>query len=195
MMITVYTVATGKIDRLVTCPDDVVELQFDPMTQAALEGHFADDAFYVKDGEPMAIPPRPSPVHIFDHAAEAWVDPRTLEQVRAAKNEAINRARLRANQSHFTFAGKQIAVDPLSRGDIDGAHGAWLMSGGPPPGWPGGWKAIDNTYVPITDMATWGQFYGAMVATGTANFNHAQQLKAQLAAAPTIAEAEAVPDW
>jgi hypothetical protein len=34
-----------------------------------------------------------------------------------------------------------------------------------------------------------------MVAAGTANFNHAQTLKAQLAAASTPAEVEAVPNW
>lgn len=119
----------------------------------------------------------------------------SLDAIKAAKNAEINAARLRANQSHFTFAGKQIAVDPLSRSDIDAAHGAILMLGAMPGGWPGGWKAMDNTIIPIPDLATWGQFYGAMVAQGTANFTHAQTLKAQLAAATTPAEVEAVPVW
>jgi len=131
----------------------------------------------------------------WDPASGVWVDLRNLEDARADKNARINAARLKANQSTFTFAGHEIAVDPLSRSDIDGAHGAWLLTGGPPPGWPGGWKAVDNTIVPIPDMATWAAFYGTMVATGTANFNHAQLLKAQLAAATTIAEVESVPDW
>lgn len=124
----------------------------------------------------------------------AWV-PGALELARAEKNSRINAARAAANQSTFTFAGKEIAVDALSRSDIDGAHGAWLLTGGPPPGWPGGWKATDNTIVPITDMATWAAFYGAMVAAGTANFNRAQTLKAQLALATTVEEVRAVPDW
>jgi hypothetical protein len=119
----------------------------------------------------------------------------SLSDLKAAKNAAINAARLRANQSHFVFAGKQIAVDPLSRSDIDAAHGAILMLGAMPGGWPGGWKAMDNTILPIPDLATWGQFYGAMVAQGTSNFNHAQALKAQLAAATTPEEVEAVPVW
>lgn len=121
--------------------------------------------------------------------------PLSIEDIKAAKNAAINAARLSANQSHFTFAGKQIAVDPLSRSDIDAAHGAILMLGAMPGGWPGGWKALDNSIVPIADLATWGQFYGAMVAQGTANFAHAQALKAQLAAATTAEEVAAVPDW
>lgn len=160
-------------------------------------------AFWVSDGMLIAYSEAgadrrrspPSTHHVWHPASESWVDARTLSEAKAEKNDAINAARLRANQSTFTFAGKQIAVDPLSRSDIDGAHGAWLITGGPPPGWPGGWKAVDNTIVPIPDMATWAAFYGTMVATGTANFNHAQLLKAQLAAATTIAEVESVPDW
>lgn len=122
-------------------------------------------------------------------------DASSLSQAKARKNSAINAARLRANQSHFTFAGKQIAVDPLSRSDIDAAHGAILMLQSLPGGWPGAWKAMDNSYVSIPDVATWGAFYGAMVAQGTANFAHAQALKSQLAAATTLAEVEAVPVW
>ena len=126
---------------------------------------------------------------------EIHLRPDAVTLAKARKNEAINASRLRANQGHFTFGGKQIAVDPLSRSDIDGAHGAWLMFGGPPPGWPGGWKAMDNSFVSITDIATWGNFYGAMVATGTAHFARAQGLKAQLAAATNLEEVAAVPDW
>lgn len=141
------------------------------------------------------LPSRPSEHHTFNYAIKQWEDLRTLADLKAAKNAAINAARLKANQSHFTFAGKQIAVDPLSRSDIDAAHGAILMLGAMPGGWPGGWKAMDNTIVPIADLTTWGQFYGAMVAQGTANFAHAQALKAQLAAATTAEEVAAVPDW
>lgn len=121
--------------------------------------------------------------------------PVDLADLKARKNAAINAARLKANQSHFVFMGKQIAVDPLSRSDIDAAHGAILMLGALPGGWPGGWKAMDNSIVPIADLATWGQFYGAMVAQGTANFTRAQALKAQLAVATTAEQVAAVPDW
>lgn len=124
-----------------------------------------------------------------------YQDQRTLDELKAEKNAAINESRLRANQSHFTFAGKQIAVDPLSRSDIDAAHGMILALQAMPPGWPGGWKAMDNTICAINDVPTWLAFYGAMVAQGTANFNHAQALKAQLAAATTPEEVEAIPVW
>lgn len=119
----------------------------------------------------------------------------SVADMKAAKNAAINAARLLANESFFTFAGKQIAVDRMSRSDIDATHGAVLMLGAMPGGWPGAWKTADNSYVAIPDVATWGSFYGAMVAQGIANFAHSQALKAQLAAAATPEEVEAVPVW
>jgi len=121
--------------------------------------------------------------------------PKTTEQAKYEKNAAINAARMAANQSHFTFQGKQIAADQLSRSDIDAMHGAVLMLGGLPAGFPGAWKTKDNSYVPIPDVATWGAFYGAMVAQGSANFANSQALKAQIAAATTPEEVEAVPNW
>lgn len=146
------------------------------------------------------LPSRPSEHHTFNYAIKQWEDPRTLEDLKAAKNAAIDLARERADSTTFMFQGLSIAVDPLSKGDIMGAHGEWL-TGQAPEGWPGGWKSKDkgpngeSLYVPIPDQATWLAFYRAMVAQGTANFAHAQALKAQLAAATTAEEVAAVPDW
>lgn len=154
-----------------------------------------NQTLYLDNGLLVETSTQPSPSHTFNYTTKEWEDRRTLADVKAAKNSAINQARAAANSSTFPFQGKQIAVDQLSRSDIDATHGAILMLQALPPGWPGAWKAVDNDFVPIPDVATWGQFYGAMVATGTANFNHSQALKAQLAAASTLAEVEAVADW
>lgn len=194
-MISIFETATGRILRNVSCPREAIDIQIGP-GEGYVEGDFSSEDFYVLDGVAIPIPANTGGIfHKFDYATRQWYDPRTLEQVKQAKNGAINAARLRANTSFFVFRGKQIAVDPLSRSDIDAAHGAFLLAGGPPPGWPGRWKAIDNTFVDIPDLATWAQFYGTMVATGTANFQRSQALKAQLDAATTIAEVEAIPDW
>ena len=111
---------------------------------------------------------------------------------KTAKALEINLARAAANQSTFTFAGKQIACDQLSRSDIDAINGRVATRGTLPPSFPGAWKAVDNTYVGIPDVATWNAFYDAMVAQGTVNFVKAQTLKAALAAANTPAEIAAV---
>lgn len=195
MNITIFEIETGKIVRNSSGPVGFAGLQIEIGKEDWIDGCWPDDKFYIEDFSAVPIPYRPSGNHRFNYTTKQWEDPRTLADLKSAKNGAINAARLKANQSHFMFAGKQIAVDPLSRSDIDAAHGAILMLGAMPGGWPGGWKTMDNSIVPIADLATWGQFYGAMVAQGTANFAHAQALKAQLAAATTPEEVEAVPVW
>jgi len=128
---------------------------------------------WLLDGETLTPPPAP-------------VVP--LAELKAAKNAEINAARLAANFSTFTHAGKQIACDQLSRSDIDGTNGFVSLYGSMPPGWPGGWKAVDNTYVAIATVNDWKAFYASMFAAGNANFAHAQALKAQLDAAATAEE-------
>lgn len=118
-----------------------------------------------------------------------WEDDPVVEQtvdkeaLLASKSAEINAARLQANQTSFMYAGKAFASDPLSRGDIDAMNGMVTLLNALPPGWLGFWKAIDNTYLPIDDVATWVEFYGAMVSQGMMNFQHAQWLKTQLQAA------------
>lgn len=129
------------------------------------------------DGERLTQPPAP-------------VVP--LAELKAAKNAEINAARLAANFSTFTHAGKQIACDQLSRSDIDGTNGFVSLYGAMPPGWPGGWKAVDNTYVAIADVAAWMAFYASMFAAGNANFAKAQALKTQLDAATTAEQVAAI---
>ena len=51
---------------------------------------------------------------------------------------------------------------------------------------------MDNTYLPLPTADDFKAMHASMVAAGTANFLKAQALKAQVAAATTIAEVEAV---
>lgn len=115
-----------------------------------------------------------------------------LSGLKRDKNAEINAARLAANFSTFTHAGKAIACDQLSRSDIDGTNGFVSLYGTLPPGWPGGWKAVDNTYVAIATVADWKAFYASMFAAGNANFAHAQALKTQLDAATTAEQVAAI---
>jgi hypothetical protein len=116
----------------------------------------------------------------------------TLDAVKAAKNTEINAARMAANRSTFTHSGKVFACDELSRSDIDGVNGYASLFGALPASWPGAWKAVDNSYLPIATLNDWKAFYGAMVAAGNANFARAQQLKADLAAATTFEQVNAI---
>lgn len=118
----------------------------------------------------------------------------TIGALKAAKNSEINQARATANTSTFTHDGKAFSCDALSRSDIDGVNGYVALYGTLPPTFPGAWKAADNSYYPIADVAAWKAFYASMVATGSANYIHAQELKAQLTAATTT-EAVAAIVW
>ena len=106
-----------------------------------------------------------------------------LEKLKLEKNQFINDMRLAASYSSFVFASKEISCDELSRSDIESTNSQIIKHGALPTGWPGGWKAQDNTYVPITSVNEWNQFYDAMYETGMANFLKSQNLKLQLSTA------------
>ena len=117
-----------------------------------------------------------------------------LSELKAIACETINAARLRANQGMFSFGGKRFQCDALGRSDIDGMNGCIALLRALPTTWLGQWKAGDNSFLPIPDVATWTAFYGAMVAQGQANFVQSQTLKAQIDAA-TTPEAVALVIW
>jgi hypothetical protein len=169
-----------------------------------VEGFAASDELPTREGydvypmsEPVQhFPQAPSDKHVLKwlegESSYYWEVTTSLEELRIAKNAEINAARLLANLSFFTYQGKQISCDTLSRGDIDAVNGYVTLTGSFRGGWPGAWKAVDNTYVPINSLDDWKAFYGAMVDQGQANFAKAQQLKQELAEASTAEEVAAI---
>lgn len=128
----------------------------------------------------------------FDYTTNTWVDLRDITSIKNIKLSDINLWRTTANQGYFTFSNKQIACDQLSKDDINGVNGEVSLTGALPDNFPMAWKCIDNTYVPIPDVATWTLFYKAMVQQGTTNFLHAQELKAAVASATSLEELDAI---
>lgn len=115
-----------------------------------------------------------------------------LEIVRDQRRADIDRWRAEANASTFPHADKQIACDALSRSDLDGVAHHIALFGNFPEGFPGGWKATDKTMLPLADIEAFRAMYASMTAQGTENFNHSQELKAQLVAASTPEEIAAI---
>jgi hypothetical protein len=189
----VYLIDSGQILQSATGTDASVQ-GFRTATTEILEISEASviATGYVEDGAIHPFHAQPSPHHVFDYTTKQWIDPRTLADLKLVKNAEINAARLKANRGTFTFMGKPISCDELSRSDIDGLNGIVTLLGAMPPDWIGFWKTADNDYIAIPDVATWTGLYGAMVAQGQANFAHSQALKAALAAAATAAEVEAI---
>jgi hypothetical protein len=118
--------------------------------------------------------------------------PADLAALRSAKNAEINHWRAAANLSTFPHAGKVIACDALSRSDIDGVANQISLFGTFPDGFPGAWKAVDNSYIVLPDIDAFKAMYASMTAQGAENFNHAQALKAALAGAGSPEEIAAI---
>lgn len=127
-----------------------------------------------------------------DSDIETPVPAPSLEELKAAKNDEINNARLTANFSSFLYQGKYIQCDQLSRSDIDATNSYVSLFSALPPDFPGGWKTADNSYVSIPDVAIWKEFFLAFYNTGINSFMHSQALKEQLALADTPEDVEAI---
>lgn len=155
------------------------------------DADFVDQIVVVNDGDGERIAawnyPAPQP-------SVEEIEAAVLPALRQQQIDAVTQERVRRNNSFFVFRGKRIAVDRTSKDDIAGAHGDWL-TGTPTENWPGGWKTMDNEYVPIPDQATWMEFYRAMTSRGTANFMHAQMLKAQISASDDPLSIDVTAGW
>lgn len=128
---------------------------------------------------------------VTEEQASAALAP-SLAVLKAAASDAVDVAWLAANQSTFEFAGHSIQADQVSRSNIDGTASYVALWNALPPDFPGFWKAADNTHIPMTDIATFKAMVAAMVATGIANFAHAQERKAAIQAATTKAALAAI---
>ena len=149
---------------------------------------------YIVDGPDKPVPP---PVVVLSED-EAFYEAfnngdMPLETIAAYINAArlkqykkINAWRLAANNTTFTYKGKEIDCDALSRSDIEGTNGIILNQGKMPLYGPGGWKTRDNSYVAISTVADWHAFYEAMYNQGLMNFAKSQAMKVRIAAATTL---------
>lgn len=136
-----------------------------------------------------------------DHCTAKWdgseivweVD---LDKLRTSRNELINSWKLEANSSYFEFKGKRFAYKEADRIEIQAINNVVLLTGAMPsnPDWPAAWKAVDNTWLPLPNVAAWVEFNLAIADRGTTHFKHAQELKAKLGLAKTPEEVEAV-NW
>lgn len=111
---------------------------------------------------------------------------------KTAKNIQINAWRATANQTTFPHAGKLIACDALSRSDIDAVANSVSLTGAFPAGFPGAWKAVDNTYIMLPNVDAFKAMHASMTLQGTINFGRSQTLKADLAAATTLEQVNAL---
>lgn len=93
MKYTIYTLSTGKIEKTVNCPPELLDIQFDSSVEGFIEGSFNDTGYYVVESTPVAFPEKPTEHHKFDFSAKQWIDPRTQESewllVRAERDRRL----------------------------------------------------------------------------------------------------------
>jgi len=138
-----------------------------------------------------AFPERPSPAHRFDYAAERWTDPRSLDELKAAKWAEIKAAREVANSGPKVTSFGTFDATPEDRANIAAvvAIGQTAAKHGYPSGV--NFTLADNTRVAFT----LDQFENAAMQVGAqvqANFDKADTLRKQIDAATTAAELDLI---
>ncbi len=121
-----------------------------------------------------------------------WAETLSLSEIKAAKTAEITAERLLVDGDHFVYGGKSIRTADKDIFDMLIANSRITMSNSLPSNWPGGWKTIDNSYIPISSVSEWNSFFITMYDTGINNFYHSQSLKSAIANATTIAEVQAI---
>ena len=96
---------------------------------------------YVDKGEWYAAEGKPSETHIYDYDLKDWVDPRTLDEIKAQKWAEIKSQRDQLEFGGFEFEGGVYDSDQVSQGRIMGAAAAGLDRT---------WTLADNTTVELS---------------------------------------------
>jgi hypothetical protein len=110
MMYAIYD-EIGRIVKSVDCPADKIERQLKE-GQGYIETDAHDGTHYVKDGELITYPDRPSDDHGFDFILEQWVDTKT-DEIRA--QEALGVLRRERNIKLAMSDWTQMPDSPLSQ--------------------------------------------------------------------------------
>lgn len=178
--------AQGKILCTGTCPDDHMEQQA-KAGESVIEGK-ADDALeYIDEGRVATKPSKPSINHIFDYTTKQWIDPRTLQDLKAAQWSVIKAARQASEYAGFLWGNSTFDSDSISQSRIQGA----VQLAGMDAAFTIDWTLANNTVRTLSgaDMTAVGVALGQHVAAQHAK---ARALRAQIEAATTAAQVAAV---
>lgn len=108
---------------------------------------------------PVDIPQQPSPNHRFDFVQKEWIDPRTLEEVKALKHTAIEveRDRILCGQV-IVYDGMNLDADKNAKQNLQDkitATNSRISRGTPTPPQMLVWKDHDNVIRPFPDLETY----------------------------------------
>ena len=143
--------ATGRLIKTISAPDDVIKLNT-PEGCIAVEDPPEPNMYYQNGW--VAMPAQPSPYHTFDYTTKQWIDPRTLDEIKAQKWAEIKSQRDQLEFGGFEFEGNIYDSDQVSQGRIMGAAAAGIDQV---------WTLRDNTTVNLT-ASQLQQLYAALQA-------------------------------
>lgn len=184
---TIFDTLTGKIR--VNIGTDASPVDFCDAGESYVSGEYDPRVHYVDvlTQQPVLLPPKPSSCHQFDFATKQWVDSRTLGQAQTMAWSDMKTLRSQKESDGFTWDGSVFDSDRVSQSRIMGA----VQLAGMNPAFEIPWTLEDNTVrvLSASDMQAVGAALGSHVAT---IFARAQELRAEIYAATTIAAVEAV---
>ena len=131
---------------------------------------------FVSIGEP------PTPSHQFDYTTKQWIDPRSLDEIKAQKWAEIKSQRDRLEFGGFEFDGRNYDSDQVSQGRIMGAALAGINQV---------WTLADNTTVELSALQL-QQLYAALQAHVASVHERGRIARLAIESAETIEEVDAV---
>lgn len=157
-----------------------------PFVESALPG-----AGYVHGNQFVPFPEKPSSLHIFDYAMKAWVDPRDLDQHKAAAWERIKVARAVALNAGVDVPELgRFDSDEVARGNLTGTY---AVLDAQPEDWIVEWTRFDDS-VAVLDKAAFRLV--ALTVLSYANQVHARGRALRDAIAEAQSQAElALIEW
>lgn len=195
MNITIFNKETGRIENTTSCAEIDIPLQYDSVTHSHIEGYYSDNIFYIviENMQPMPMPPRPTKNHTFDWATKLWADTRLLPEIKDEKWEVVKSAREAAVNAPLATPYGTFDCDARARTSITDA--VLLLKSLEDLGTPDSidFTLADNSVITLTtaQMVSVGLLLGQKVQ---AAYTRARDLRAQIEAATTAAEIEAV-EW
>lgn len=139
----------GEILQMIYANEETVVLNT-PKDGFAVDDPPKSNMFY-QDGW-VEMPTQPSPHFIFDYEVKQWIDPRSLDEIKAQKWTEIKFERDQLEFSGFEFEGNTYDSDQVSQGRIMGAAAAGVDQT---------WTLANNTTVELTALQL-QQLYAAL---------------------------------
>lgn len=128
----------GEILQMIYANEETVVLNT-PKDGVAVEDPPESNMYY-QDGW-VAMPAQPTQHHIFNYDLKDWVDPRTIDEIKAQKWTEIKSERDQLEFGGFEFDGDIYDSDQVSQGRIMGAASAGVDQT---------WTLADNTTVNLS---------------------------------------------